>query len=77
MMLTKEAFLQKYDECKRSKGGGIPEYGEFLKYAGIDKRRLAKLFGSSAYSKLQSDAGDTPNKQKLERTSLARIMQQY
>ena len=35
-MLTKEKCVQKYEECKLSKNGGIPEYREFLKYAGID-----------------------------------------
>lgn len=76
-MLTKEKCVQKYEECKLSKNGGIPEYLEFLKYAGINKRKLAKLFGASAYSKLQNEAGDAANKLQLERTPFATIMQQY
>jgi hypothetical protein len=76
-MLTKETCVQKYDECKLSKNGGVPEYSEFLKYAAITKRQLARLFGSSAYSKLQKAAGDVPNKLQLERTPIATIMQQY
>jgi hypothetical protein len=76
-MHTKETCLQKYEECKVSKNGGIPKHREFLKYAGIDDRLLEKLFGSSAYSKLQNAAGDTPNILQLERTPIATIMQQY
>jgi len=76
-MLTKETCLQKYKECRRGKNGATPEYNEFLKYADIDKRRLTRLFGSSAYSKLQVLAGDTPNRLRLERLPLATIMQQY
>ena len=76
-MLTKEKCVQKYEECKLSKNGGIPESREFLKYAGIDRRQLERLFGTSAYSKLQDAAGDAPNKLQMERMPLATIMQQY
>ena len=38
---------------------------------------MARLFGTSAYSKLQIAAGDTPNKLQMERTPFATIMQQY
>jgi hypothetical protein len=76
-MLTKDACVQKYKECKRSKKGGIPGSLEFLKYAGIDKRKLSRLFGPSAYSKLQDEAGDNPNRLQMERTPYATIMQRY
>lgn len=76
-MLTKELCIQKYEECKRSKNGVIPELREFLKFAGSSEGKLAKLFGSSPYSKLQAAAGDAPNKLQMERTPLATIMQQY
>src|SRR5438045_1553650 len=76
-MLTKETCVQKYKECKLSKSGGIPEHREFLKYAGIPQRQLERLFGASAYSKLQNAAGDAPNKLQMERTPLETIMQQY
>ena len=46
-MLTKEKCVQKYEECKLSKNGGIPEYREFLKYAGIDTERVNE-FGTLA-----------------------------
>jgi hypothetical protein len=76
-MLTKDACVQKYKECKRSKNGGVPEYREFLEYAGIGKRNLSRLFGTSAYSKLQDEAGDAPNRLQMERTPFATIMQRY
>ena len=76
-MLTKELCIQKYEECKRSKNGDIPELPEFLKYADSSVQKLAKLFGSSPYSKLQIAAGDAPNKLQMERTPLATIMRQY
>ena len=76
-MHTKEACVQKYKECKLSKSGTIPEYREFLKYAETDVRSLNKLFGSSAYTRLQEMAGDTPNRLELERMPFETIMRQY
>ena len=76
-MLTKDACVHKYEECKRSKNGAIPKYRDFLKYAGFDKRVLNSLFGASAYSKLQGEAGDVPNRLQIERTPYAEIMQSY
>ncbi len=76
-MHTKETCIQKYIECKLSNNGGIPEYREFLKYAGINKRDLIRLFGAAAYTKLQEEAGDTPNRLQLQRTPIATIMRQY
>jgi hypothetical protein len=74
---TKERCIHKYNECKLSKNGVVPDYREFLKHAGIPKRQLIRLFGSSAFSRLQTAAGDDPNKLQLERTPLATIMEQY
>ncbi len=76
-MLTTDACVQKYEECKRSKNGAIPKYREFLNYAGIDRRVLSSLFGASAYSKLQGEAGDVPNRLQMERAPYAEIMQSY
>jgi hypothetical protein len=76
-MHTRETCINKYKECKLSKNGSIPEYREFLKYAGIDKSKLNRIFGASAYSKLQEEAGDTPNRLQIERTPFAKIMKQY
>jgi len=76
-MHNRATCIHKYKECKLQKNGHIPEYREFLKYADIDKRTLSRIFGASAYSKLQEEAGDTPNRLQIERTPLATIMQQY
>jgi hypothetical protein len=76
-MLTKETVLQKYEECKLNRRGDIPKRDEFLEFANINERQLAKVFGSSPYSKLQNAAGDTSNKLQMERTPHATIMQRY
>lgn len=76
-MHTKETCIHKYREYKFANNGSTPEYRKFLEYAGISKRDLSRLFGSAAYSKLQEEAGDTPNRLQLQRTPIAAIMQQY
>jgi hypothetical protein len=76
-MFTKENCVQKYNECKLNKNGELPEYREFLRYSGIPAGQLTRLFGSSAYTKLQKEAGDAPNQFGQERTSFERIMEQY
>jgi len=73
-MLTKEICVQKYEECKRSKNGGIPVYREFLKYTGFNDHEIERLFGRMPYSKLQTAAGDEPNRLQLERTPIESIM---
>jgi hypothetical protein len=74
---TKDKCIQTYNECKIKRSGSVPAYREFLRHSGINGRQLIRLFGSSAYSRLQTAAGDDPNKLQLERTPLARIMEQY
>jgi hypothetical protein len=74
---TQETCIQKYNECKLSKNGLLPDYREFLKQSGIPRRQLIRLFGPSPYSRLQTAAGDDPNKLQLERTPFATIMEQY
>jgi len=76
-MLTKEECVEKYKEFKNTKNGETPEYREFLKFARIDKRILIRFFGSATYSKLQQEAGDTPNRLQMERTPIAVIMHSY
>jgi hypothetical protein len=76
-ILTEESCIQKYRECKQVTNGEIPICDEFLKYAFVSLRQLEKVFGSSAYSKLQVAAGDAPNKFGMERTPIENIMQQY
>jgi len=73
----RQGCIQKYIHCKLNNGGAAPECREFLKDAGVTRRQLEKLFGSSAYSKLQEAAGDVPNKLKLERMPFDAIMRQY
>jgi hypothetical protein len=74
---TKETCVQKYKELKDCNNGVVPEYREFLRHFGIPKGQFSRLFGTDAYSKLQTEAGDKPNKLRLERTTLATIMEQY
>ncbi len=74
---TKETCVQKYQELKLSRNGGVPKRDEFLNFAKIDERKLGRLFGKNAYSQLQKAAGDAPNKLQLERTPTATIMMQF
>jgi hypothetical protein len=76
-MLTKEECVQKYLELKQKKNGGVPKRDEFLDFSDLDGRHLEKLFGSNPYSKLQSAAGDNPNKLEMERTPFEVIMRQF
>lgn len=73
---TKEDFIRKYAEYKTAHGA-VPKQREFLKYVGVHSRQLTALFGRDAYSKLQSECGDDPNKLDFERTPLEVIMRQY
>lgn len=75
--LTTEACIKKYVEFKQAHDGRTPKYVEFLKYAGVDKRGLQRLFGPSAFTKVQEAAGDTPNKLQMERTPTFTIMTQF
>ncbi len=62
---------------KAQAGGIAPKYRDFLDQTGIGKRTLSRLFGSESYTKLQQEAGDSPNRLNLERTSIRQIMEQY
>ncbi|MBS0180983.1 MAG: hypothetical protein JSS39_01160 [Nitrospira sp.] len=73
---TKEDFIRKYAEYKMAHGV-VPKQREFLKYVGAHSRKLTALWGRDAYSKLQSECGDDPNKLDFERTPLEVIMRQY
>jgi hypothetical protein len=76
-MVTREQCVAKYDEYKRANGGRIPKWREYLVFAKIPKGRLLALFGKEAYTRLQTAAGDTPNKLVLEPMPLETIMRQY
>lgn len=78
-MDEKANFIQQYKLLKGSESmkGKVPLKSEFLKFCNIHGRKLDKIFGRDAYSKLQQECGDDPNKLKLERTSTTDILNQY
>ena len=76
-MATTKDFCKERYVSKREQLGCPPSAKEFYTFAGVDKRELATLYGSSAYSKLQKDCGDSPNRLEMVRTSLDDIMRQY
>jgi hypothetical protein len=75
-MVTKEFCIQKYKEFKE-KFRKIPKNREYCRFAGISARIFQEIFGRNAYSKLQIEAGDDPNKISMDRTPLEKIMRQY
>ena len=75
-MKTKAYCIQKYKEYK-AKYSVVAKAKEFRKFANISEEQLISLYGSGAYTKLQTDCGDEANKWNLERTSIETIMRQY
>lgn len=75
--MTRENFIELYKKYKDLNQGQKPLYRDFLKYCGVHKRKLDAVFGKDAYSKLQEECGDNPNRLSLERTPLALILDQY
>lgn len=75
-MITKEFCIEKYNEFKK-RFRKIPKYKEYCNYAGIRAARVEEIFGRSAFSKLQVEAGDKASKLSLVRTPLDQIMRQY
>ena len=76
-MHTKETCIQRYKDMKALAGGMAPKYRDFLDQVGLSNTRLMELFGSEAYTKLQQEAGDVPNRLKIERTQTRTIMERY
>ncbi|GHU69477.1 hypothetical protein FACS189413_08460 [Bacteroidia bacterium] len=76
-MSNKDFFIKQYQRLKELSEGKKPLYKDFLKYCGVHKRKLEAEFGQDAYSKLQLECGDTPNKLIMKRTSLEQILDQY
>lgn len=74
--ISKEYCIQKYREYKETHHR-IPTVKEYLEFAGFNYRKLIRVYGDDAYSKLQIECGDSTNKLNLERTPLEKIMQQY
>lgn len=75
--MNKGEFIEKYKRLKELNKGQKPLYRDFLKFCGVHKRKLDEVFGQNAYSKLQEECGDTPNRLVLERTSINQILDQY
>lgn len=76
-MNDKENFINQYKKLKDLNNGKKPLYRDFLKFCKIQSRNLDAVFGSNAYSKLQAECGDDPNKLLLERTLITQILDQY
>lgn len=76
-MDNKTTLIEQYRQLKELNQGIKPLYKDFLKYANIHKRKLEEVFGRDAYTKLQQECGDDPNKLQLERTPLKQILDQY
>jgi hypothetical protein len=75
-MGSKQYCIEKYKEYKKLLGRA-PLYSEYKKYAELKKYDLIKIYGDDAYSKLQTECGDTINKLNMDRTPLKNIMCQY
>lgn len=75
--MDKDNFINQYRTLKDLNKGQKPLYRDFLKYCGVHKRKLDEVFGKDAYSKLQEECGDNPNKLVMERTPIKQILDQY
>lgn len=76
-MNDKANFIEKYKQLKRMNNGKKPLYKDFLKFCNVQSRKLEAVFGGNAYSKLQQECGDNPNKLQMERTPITQILDQY
>ena len=75
--MDKKFFIDNYQELKGKNNGKKPLYREFLSYCKLHKRKLEEVFGKDAYSKLQEECGDDPNKLSMRRTPTKQILDQY
>jgi hypothetical protein len=75
--MNKDQFIEQYKKLKEMSNGQKPLYRDFLKFCGVHKRKLDLIFGRDAYSKLQEECGDNPNRLSLERTPINQILSQY
>ena len=48
-----------------------------MKHCNIQSRKLEEVFGGNAYTKLQQECGDDPNKLLMQRTPIVQILDQY
>jgi hypothetical protein len=70
-------YIDKYNSFKKLNGGQIPLKKDFLKFSQINDNALIKVFGKDAYSVLQQECGDKPNRIETVRTSTEQIFEQY
>lgn len=76
-MDNKTLYIIEYKRLKELNNGKKPLLKQFLKFSNIHKRKLEEVFGGDAYTKLQQECGDNPNKLLMERTSINQILDQY
>lgn len=70
-------YINKYKTFRKLNGEEKPLKKDFLKYCEINENHLTRAFGKDAYSTLQQECGDKPNKLEMERTSIEQILEQY
>ncbi|MFA6059828.1 MAG: hypothetical protein WC756_16605 [Taibaiella sp.] len=76
-MEDKIYYIEQYKKLKELKNGKKPLYKEFLAFCKSPEMKFQGAFGSNAYTKLQQECGDNPNKLQLERTPITDILDQY
>jgi hypothetical protein len=81
-MTPKEQYLEQYKKLRELNNGKKPlltEYYKFIKANGIDggNYQLRKTFGKDAYSRIQQECGDAPNKLEMVRAPVEKILNQY
>ncbi|HEY3402624.1 MAG TPA: hypothetical protein VGK59_04495 [Ohtaekwangia sp.] len=74
---TKSFYIEKYKELKEIKGGRKPLRHEFLKFCKAAEINLFFAFGKNAYSTLQAECGDAPDKFRFEKIPMSQILDQY
>lgn len=75
-MTSREECISKYMQYKE-KHGAVPRVREFYAFSGVTEGQLVRIYGRNAYTKLQKDCGDEPNRLTMERTPRSMIMRQY
>jgi hypothetical protein len=70
-------YIDKYKSFKELNGGQKPIRKDFLKFSKLNDNQLTKVFGQNAFSVLQEECGDKPNKLEMKRTSTEQIFEQF
>ncbi len=74
--MSKDYFKDEYIKL-RTKLGRKPKASEYYSLESIVKNQFVKTYGGDAFTKLQEDCGDSPNKLELERTDGEFILTQF